>query len=234
MRRRSKRPGNERPGARLSLAKTLRTRGMDAGAAEHQRLGFTVGALAEVLGAQGARLLRGQSPAEGRPALPASDANQHVPEYMSAAMIPSAAAEFDALTNDAVAHGVHFFTIQAEGLLVYRPRVGHRAPPARPGCAGRPCRGDRWRGLPRWGVEQVHRRQDRVADLVPAAPELPARRSSARQGDERDARAERAEGEDPDSRPNRRAEPGIDRERASAGRLRRSCIVGRRLAARRC
>lgn len=40
---------------------------------------------------------------------------------MSAELIPSAAAEFDALTSDAVGRGVHFYTIQAEGMLVYRP-----------------------------------------------------------------------------------------------------------------
>jgi hypothetical protein len=39
----------------------------------------------------------------------------------SAELIPSAAAEFDALTTEAVGRGVHFYTIQAEGMLVYRP-----------------------------------------------------------------------------------------------------------------
>jgi hypothetical protein len=39
----------------------------------------------------------------------------------SAELIPSAAAEFDALTSEAVGRGVHFYTIQAEGMLVYRP-----------------------------------------------------------------------------------------------------------------
>jgi hypothetical protein len=34
-------------------------------------------------------------------------------------MVPSAAAEFDAVTAEATARGVHFFTVQAEGLLVY-------------------------------------------------------------------------------------------------------------------
>jgi hypothetical protein len=41
------------------------------------------------------------------------------PDVKSAEMIPSAAAEFEAVINDAVARGVHFFTIQAEGLLGY-------------------------------------------------------------------------------------------------------------------
>jgi hypothetical protein len=41
------------------------------------------------------------------------------PEVQSAEMVPSAAAEFDAVVNEALARGVHFFTIQAEGLLVY-------------------------------------------------------------------------------------------------------------------
>jgi len=42
-------------------------------------------------------------------------------EAESADMVPSAAAEFDAVINEALARGVHFFTVQAEGLLVYRP-----------------------------------------------------------------------------------------------------------------
>jgi hypothetical protein len=42
-------------------------------------------------------------------------------EELSARMVPSASAEFDAVINEALARGVHFFTIQAEGLLVYRP-----------------------------------------------------------------------------------------------------------------
>ncbi len=36
-------------------------------------------------------------------------------------LTPSAAAELDAGINDALARGVHYFTIQAEGLLAYRP-----------------------------------------------------------------------------------------------------------------
>ena len=43
------------------------------------------------------------------------------PERASAEMVPSAAFEFDAVINEALARGVHFFTIQAEGLLPYRP-----------------------------------------------------------------------------------------------------------------
>lgn len=42
-------------------------------------------------------------------------------EAGSAALVPSAAAEFDAVINEALARGVHVFTIQAEGLLAYRP-----------------------------------------------------------------------------------------------------------------
>jgi hypothetical protein len=48
-------------------------------------------------------------------------------EVGAAALVPSAAAEFDAVVNEALARGVHFFTIQAEGLIAYRPAVdiGH-------------------------------------------------------------------------------------------------------------
>jgi len=42
-------------------------------------------------------------------------------EAESADRVPSAAGEFDAVINEALARGVHFFTIQAEGLLGYRP-----------------------------------------------------------------------------------------------------------------
>jgi hypothetical protein len=38
---------------------------------------------------------------------------------MSAAMIPSAAVEFDAVTKEAVGRGVHIYTIQAEGITSY-------------------------------------------------------------------------------------------------------------------
>ena len=40
-------------------------------------------------------------------------------DAQSAEMVPSAAAEFDAVIAEALARGVHFFTIQAEGLLAY-------------------------------------------------------------------------------------------------------------------
>ncbi len=46
---------------------------------------------------------------------------ENSPEVASAVMVPSAATEFDAVINDALARGVHFFTVQAEGLLAYRP-----------------------------------------------------------------------------------------------------------------
>ena len=39
----------------------------------------------------------------------------------NAEMIPSAASAFDAVINAALARGVHFFTIEAQGLLGYRP-----------------------------------------------------------------------------------------------------------------
>jgi hypothetical protein len=39
----------------------------------------------------------------------------------SAQLVPSAAGEFDAAIREALARGVHFFTIQAEGLLAYNP-----------------------------------------------------------------------------------------------------------------
>jgi VWFA-related protein len=42
-------------------------------------------------------------------------------ETKLARLTPSAAAGFDALINEALARGVHLFTIQAEGLIVYRP-----------------------------------------------------------------------------------------------------------------
>jgi hypothetical protein len=42
-------------------------------------------------------------------------------EVARAEMIPSAASEFDSVVNAALARGVHFFTIQAEGLLGYQP-----------------------------------------------------------------------------------------------------------------
>jgi hypothetical protein len=42
-------------------------------------------------------------------------------EVTPAELVPSAAAEFDAVTGEAVARGVHFYTIQAEGLLAHRP-----------------------------------------------------------------------------------------------------------------
>jgi hypothetical protein len=47
----------------------------------------------------------------------------HIPsvcaEARSAGIVPSAASEFDAVINEALARGVHLFTIQAEGLLAY-------------------------------------------------------------------------------------------------------------------
>jgi hypothetical protein len=49
--------------------------------------------------------------------LPAPPVRLH--EVQAAEMTPSAAAEFDAVINEALARGVHFFTIQAEGLGVY-------------------------------------------------------------------------------------------------------------------
>ncbi len=42
-------------------------------------------------------------------------------EVAHAEMTPAAAQEFDALINEALARGVHFFTVQAEGILGYRP-----------------------------------------------------------------------------------------------------------------
>jgi hypothetical protein len=42
-------------------------------------------------------------------------------EIASAGLTPSAGAEFNAVIIEALARGVHFYTIQAEGLLVYRP-----------------------------------------------------------------------------------------------------------------
>jgi hypothetical protein len=49
----------------------------------------------------------------------------HIPSDCAAArsagIVPSAASEFDAVINEALARGVHLFTIQAEGLLAYDP-----------------------------------------------------------------------------------------------------------------
>ena len=42
-------------------------------------------------------------------------------EVEKATMIPSAASAFDAVINAALARGVHFFTIEAQGLVAYRP-----------------------------------------------------------------------------------------------------------------
>jgi hypothetical protein len=50
-----------------------------------------------------------------------SGGSDDVHEVASAGLTPSAAAEFDAVVTAALARGVHFYTIQAEGLLQYGP-----------------------------------------------------------------------------------------------------------------
>jgi hypothetical protein len=86
-----------------------------------QRLGITVGALAEVP-APKALVYFGDSLRQkaGLHFLQLACLEEAPGEVMSAEMVPSAAAEFDALTAEAAARNVHFFTIQAEGFLVYR------------------------------------------------------------------------------------------------------------------
>jgi VWFA-related protein len=86
-----------------------------------QRLGTTVGALAE-LPAPKALVYFGDNLRQkaGLHFLQLACLNDAPGEVMSAEMVPSAAAEFDALTAEAAARNVHFFTIQAEGMLVYR------------------------------------------------------------------------------------------------------------------
>jgi hypothetical protein len=100
-----------------------------------ERIGYTVGALAELPAPKalvyfgdnlrqkaGLHYLHGacvskDDPANriGRTSAPGFD------EVTGAEIIPSAAVEFDAVINEALARGVHFFTIQAEGLLAYTP-----------------------------------------------------------------------------------------------------------------
>jgi hypothetical protein len=86
-----------------------------------QRIGITVGALAGVP-APKALVYFGDSLRQkaGLHFLQFACADEAPGEVMSAEMVPSAAAEFDALTAEAAARNVRFFTIQAEGLLVYR------------------------------------------------------------------------------------------------------------------
>ena len=86
-----------------------------------ERVGTTVGALAEIP-APKALVYFGDSLRQkaglhylGIPPI------ESCPERGSAELVPSAAAEFDAAINEALARGVHFFTVQAEGLLAYRP-----------------------------------------------------------------------------------------------------------------
>jgi hypothetical protein len=82
-----------------------------------ERLGITVGALAE-MPAPKALVYFGDSLREkaGLHYLHVPPCKQS-PEVQSAEIVPSAAAEFDAVINEALARGVHFFTIQAEGLV---------------------------------------------------------------------------------------------------------------------
>ena len=80
-----------------------------------ERLGITVGTLAEAsmpkaLVYFGDTLRQRAGLHYLYVAAPPSD-----PVVASAEMVPSAAAEFDAVINEALARGVHFFTIQAEG-----------------------------------------------------------------------------------------------------------------------
>ncbi len=85
-----------------------------------ERLGFTVGTLTEVSMPK-ALVYFGDSLRQKaglhflRLGCPGSF------DVTRAEMVPSAAAEFDAVIAEALARGVHFFTIQAEGLLSYNP-----------------------------------------------------------------------------------------------------------------
>jgi hypothetical protein len=69
-------------------------------------------------------------------------------------MVPSAAAEFDALINEALARGVHFFTIQAEGLVVYT------------GDSLRQYAGNHYIHISKWNAERHRAAQDALAGLA--------------------------------------------------------------------
>jgi hypothetical protein len=85
-----------------------------------QRLGITVGNLTEV-SAPKALVFFGDNLRQAAGLHYLQLVCPDSPEELSARMVPSASAEFDAVINEALARGVHFFTVQAEGLLVYRP-----------------------------------------------------------------------------------------------------------------
>ncbi len=86
-----------------------------------ERLGYTVGSLAELPMPKSliyfGDSLRQKAGLHYLGVIPCPEAI----DVQSAEMVPSAAAEFDSVINEALARGVHFFTIQAEGLLPYRP-----------------------------------------------------------------------------------------------------------------
>jgi hypothetical protein len=119
------------------------------------RIGYTVGALAD-LPAPKALVYFGDSLRQKAGlhylGLPPADA---CPERVSAELVPSAAYEFDAVIDEALARGVHFFTIQAEGLT----SVG-----------GSAATGPDWNTLidkrRRWETERLRHAQDALVGLA--------------------------------------------------------------------
>ena len=90
-----------------------------------ERIGFAVGTLAEIPAPKGlvyfGDTLRQKAGFHYFLGDPCAFADPLA--MTSADLIPSAAAEFDALVNQALARGVHFFTIQAEGLVETTARL---------------------------------------------------------------------------------------------------------------
>jgi len=113
------------------------------------RVGSTVGALAEV-SAPKALVYFGDSLRQKAGLHYLKLVQPEVcPEGASAELVPSAAFEFDAVINQALARGVHFFTIQAEGLLAYSSRWDVNHPP-----------------IFRWDVERHRYAQDALVGLA--------------------------------------------------------------------